>query len=195
MRNVASLAVFSYLAVTGTAQAAGYTVDADHSSVGFSVKHLMITDVHGSITKFSGDVVMDDKDVTKSTVNVQMDPASISTMNEKRDGHLKAADFLDTAKFPAMTFKSTKVAKKGKQLLVTGDLTIRDVTKPVVLTVEGLDKEVQDPWGNTRTSARATGKINRYDYGLKWNQTLEKGGVLVGEEVGITLDVQLIKKK
>ena len=196
MRKVTLLAVFACTALSsGGALAASYTFDVDHSNVGFSVKHLMITDVRGNFAKFTGDLVVDDKDITKSTASVQIDASSISTMNEKRDGHLKSPDFFDTAKFPNLTFKSTKVERSGKLLLVTGNLTIKDVTKAVVLTVEGLDKEIVDPWGNTRAAAKATTKINRTDFGLKWNQNLEKGGLLVGEEVAVVIDLEVIKKK
>ena len=172
-----------------------WAIDADHSSVQFKVKHLMVSNVKGNFNKFSGAVTIDDSDVTKSKVDVTIDAASIDTANAKRDEHLRSPDFLDVAKYPTLKFVSTKVANAGEgRLKVTGNLTIHGVTKEVVLDVEGPSPAVKDPWGNTKSGASATTKINRKDFGLTWNKALETGGMVVGEEVLITLEVELLKK-
>ena len=172
-----------------------WAIDADHSSVQFKVKHLMVSNVKGEFKKFSGMVTIDDADITKSKVDVTIDAASIDTANAKRDEHLRSPDFFDVAKYPTLKFVSTKVAKAGEgRLKVTGNLTIHGVTKEVVLDVEGPSPAVKDPWGNTKSGASATTKINRKDFGLTWNKALETGGMVVGEEVLITLEVELLKK-
>jgi polyisoprenoid-binding protein YceI len=179
-----------------TALASDWDVDASHSRVGFGVRHMMVSTVHGAFKTFTGAVAFDDKDVTKSKVHIEIDAASVDTGNGKRDEHLKSPDFFDTAKFPKITFDSTKVEKKSADALdVTGNLTIKNVTKPVVLSVTGLTGEVNDPWGGTRRGATATTKINRKDFGLGWNKALETGGVVVGDDVTIELEVELAKKK
>ncbi len=183
------------LLTSGSAFAADYAIDASHSSATFGVKHMMVSTVKGEFQKLSGDVTIDDKDLTKSSVNVTIDAASINTRDAKRDEHLKAADFFDVAKYPTITFKSTKVAKAGKgKLKVTGDLTMHGVTKPVVLDVEGPSAAAKNPWGMTVRGASAKTTINRKDFGLGWNKTLETGGVLVGEEVAIELNIELTEK-
>jgi polyisoprenoid-binding protein YceI len=140
-------------------------------------------------------VNIDEKDVTKSTVEATIDASTVNTNEPKRDEHLRSADFFDVAKFPTITFKSKSVKKSGEgKLAVTGDLTMHGVTKEVTLDVEGPAKEIKDPWGNVRSGASASTKINRKDFGLGWNKVLEAGGVAVGEEVAITLDVELTKK-
>ncbi len=179
--------------VSSTALASSWTVDQKHARAGFQVRHMMVSDVYGGFNKFSGTINLDDKDVTKSTVLVEIDPASIDTNEADRDNHLKSPDFFDVAKFPKMTFKSTKVEKTATGLTVTGDLTMKDITKPVVLTVEGPAKEMKNPWGMTVSAVKATGKLNRKDWGLVWNKTLEAGGLLVGDEVTLVIDAELIK--
>ncbi|MEQ8279770.1 MAG: YceI family protein [Deltaproteobacteria bacterium] len=172
-----------------------WALDTSHSHVGFSVAHLVVTKAKGQFNKFSGTVQIDDKDITKSTVNVEIDAASIDTNDEKRDGHLKSPDFFNVAKHPKLTFVSTKVKKAGKgKLTVLGNLTIAGTTKPVTLTVEGPSKAVKDPWGNTRRALSATTKINREDFGMTWNKALEAGGMVVGKEVTIQIEAELIKK-
>ncbi|ATB28131.1 YceI family protein [Melittangium boletus] len=184
------------LAAPSFAFATEFEIDPAHSAASFSVRHMMVTNVRGAFSKVSGTVNVDDKDVTKSTVEATIDATTINTNEPKRDEHLKSADFFDTGKFPTITFKSTKVAKAGKGFKVTGDLTMHGVTKPVVLDVtEGLTPEAKDPWGNTKRGATATTKVNRKDFGLAWNKALETGGVAVGEEVTITLDLELTKKQ
>ena len=176
------------------ASATPWNIDADHSNVGFSVSHLMVSHVKGNFNKYSGVVDINDKDIKKSKVDVTIDASSINTNVQKRDEHLKSADFFDVAKYPTLTFVSKKWSKAAKGALkVTGDLTIHGVTKSVVLTVAPFSKESKDPWGNTRRGTSASTTINRKDYGLVWNQALETGGVAVGEEVNISLDVELIK--
>jgi len=182
------------LALPVVAAAATWNIDPDHSNVGFKVRHLMVSNVKGSFEKIAGTVEIDDKDITKSKVEVSIDTNSINTNVKKRDEHLRSADFFDVAKFPTMTFASKKVAKAGKdKLKVTGDLTLHGVTKEVVLDVEGPSKESKDPWGNFRRGVTATTKINRKDFGLVWNKALETGGVAVGEEVNIILEIEMIK--
>ena len=193
---IAALSTIIALTLPAVAFASTWTIDPDHSNVGFRVRHLMISNVRGSFDKHSGTVVIDDKDITKSKVEVTIDTGSINTNVTRRDEHLRSADFFDVAKFPTMTFVSRKVAKAGQdRLKVTGDLTLHGVTKEVVLDVEGPSKESKDPWGNFRRGATATTKINRKDFGLIWNKALETGGVAVGEEIAITLEIEMIKAK
>jgi polyisoprenoid-binding protein YceI len=171
-----------------------WNIDPAHSVAEFKVKHMMISNVKGSFPKVSGVLTFDESDVTKSSVEASIDVASIVTSDEQRDGHLKSADFFDVEKYPTMTFKSTKVMATGAgEGKVEGDLTIRDVTRKVVFAVEGPTEPGKDPWGNTRIGASATTKISRKDFGLVYNAALETGGVLIGDEVTITLDVQFIK--
>lgn len=170
-----------------------WNFDNSHSSVGFNVRHMMIAKVHGAFSSWSGTLLLDATDLTKSSVNVSVDVASINTKDEKRDGHLKSADFFDVANTPTMTFVSTKVESAGgDELAVHGDLTIRGITKPIILKVE-LGGEGKDPWGNTRRGFEGKATINRKDFGLSWNAALETGGVLVSEKVEIVVDVQAIK--
>jgi len=184
------------MAVPAWATATPWTIDSDHSNVGFSVSHLMVSHVRGNFNKYAGVVDINDKEIAKSTVNVTIDAASINTNVEKRDEHLRSADFFDVTKYPTLTFVSKKWTKAGKGgLKVTGDLTIHGITKTVVLNVAPFSKEIKDLWGNTRRGTSATATINRKDYGLVWNQALEAGGVAVGEEVTISLDVELVKSQ
>ena len=176
------------------ASASTWNIDPDHSSIGFKVRHLMVSNVKGTFGKVSGAVKVDDKDITKSKVNATIDTASIDTGVAKRDAHLRSADFLDVATYPTMTFVSTKIVKSGEEgLKVTGDLTLHGVTRSVVLDVEGPTREVKDPMGNIRRGASASAKINRKDFGLNWNKAMEAGGVVVGDEVTISIDVEVIK--
>lgn len=175
--------------------ASEWVFDKDHSSVGFSVRHLMVTNVAGKFREFDGLVTLDDKDVTKSKVAVSVDVGSVDTDHQKRDDHLKSPDFFDAEKHPKMTFESTKVVKKGKKLQIHGNLTIRGTTKPVILQVDELTNVVKDPWGNTKRGAVAHTTINRTDFGLTWNKALETGGVVVGEDVKIELQLELVEKK
>ena len=170
-----------------------YTIDPAHSTAQFVVRHMMITNVRGGFGSVKGSVVFDAADPSQTTVEATIDVSSINTRDEQRDAHLKSADFFDVANYPAITFRSTAVRQDGDDLAVTGDLTIHGVTRQVVLKVEGPTPENKDPWGNLRIGASGTTKIKRSDYGLKWNAALETGGVLVGDDVKIELEVSLIK--
>ena len=193
-RIIASISTILALALPIIASASTWNIDPDHSNIGFKVRHLMVSNVKGSFDKYYGTVDINDKDITKSKVEVTIDTNSINTNVQKRDEHLRSADFFDVAKFPTMTFVSKKVAKAGNgKLKVTGNLTLHGVTKEVVLDVEGPSKESKDPMGMIRSGATASTKINRKDFGLAWNKALETGGVAVGEEVTITLEIEMIK--
>ena len=195
-RIIAAISTFLTLSIPVVSSASTWQIDPDHSNLGFKVKHLMVSNVKGSFEKHSGTVEINDKDITKSRVEVTIDTSSINTNVQKRDEHLRSADFFDVAKYPVMTFVSKKVTKAGKdKLKVTGDLTLHGVTREVTLDVEGPTKESKDPWGNFRRGATATTKINRKDFGLNWNKALETGGVLVGEEVAITLEIEMVKSE
>lgn len=171
-----------------------YTIDPAHSTASFSVKHMMIAKVHGGFEKLSGSLDLDPKDVSKSSVEVTIDAASINTREPKRDAHLKSVDFFDVEKYPQLTFKSKRVEKDGDSLAVVGDLTIHGVTKEILLAVEGPTEEVKDPWGNVKIGASGTTKIKRKEFGLTWNAALEAGGVLVGDDVTISVDVQFARQ-
>ena len=192
--TVAAVVALPLLAPALGRAADTYEIDATHSSVQFSVRHMMISNVRGEFTKLSGKAVGDPANPTATTVEATLDAASIDTRNAKRDDHLRNPDFLDVAKFPAITFKSTKVEKAGDAWKLHGDLTLHGVTKPVVLDVTNVTAPTKDPWGNTRIGASATTKINRHDYGIVFNKTLDGGGVLVGDEIAITIDVEVMKK-
>lgn len=184
------------MATTTTSPASTITwkLDPAHSSAEFKIKHMMISNVKGSFSGLTGTLIEDKNDPTRSTVEATIDIGTISTGDAQRDAHLKSADFFDQEKHPHMTFKSTRVEKKAEgEYAVTGDLTLHGVTKPVTFAVEGPSAPGKDPWGNTRIGLSATGKINRKDFGLTWNAALETGGILVGEDVQITLDVQFIQ--
>jgi polyisoprenoid-binding protein YceI len=194
-RIIASIAAIVALALPVVASAANWSIDPDHSTIGFKVKHMMVSNVKGNFEKYAGTVDLNDKDIAKSTVQVSIQTNSVNTNVAKRDEHLRSADFFDAAKYPTMTFVSKKVTKAGKdKLRITGLLTLHGVTKEVVLIAEGPTKESKDPWGNIRRGVSASTKINRKDFGLVWNSALETGGVAVGDEVTITLDIELIKK-
>ena len=181
------------LAFPASAGTTTWQIDPQHSSAQFGVTHLMISTVRGEFHGLKGTVILDEQDITKSTVNVTIDATSVETREPDRDKHLKSADFLDVANHPFMTFKSTKVEQVAPgQLKVTGDLTIRDVTKQVVLNVDGPKTPIKDFMGMQRTAVSATTKINRQDFGVSWNKTLDSGGVMVSDEVRITLDVEMV---
>jgi polyisoprenoid-binding protein YceI len=185
-------------AVTGTSQAPSPTqwqIDPAHSAAHFSVRHLMISNVRGEFSKVSGNVVLDPSDLTKSTVEVIVDATTIDTREPQRDEHLRSADFLDVANHPSITFRSKQITAAGAgRFKVTGDLTIRGVTRTVTFDVDGPTPPVKDPWGNVRAGVSATAKINRKDFGLVWNALTEAGGVVVGDEVSITFEAELIQK-
>jgi polyisoprenoid-binding protein YceI len=171
-----------------------WNIDPVHSVAEFKVKHMMISNVKGQFTRVKGILTLDETDLTNSRVEASIDAASINTRDDQRDAHLKSADFFDVEKFPELSFKSTKITRvAGGELTVAGELSVHGVSRNVVFTVEGPTAPGKDPWGNTRIGLSATTKINRKDYGLTWNSPLETGGILVGDEVTITLDVQFVK--
>jgi polyisoprenoid-binding protein YceI len=171
-----------------------YKIDPAHSSAHFVVRHMMITNVRGSFSNIQGSIVWDAANPSQSALEAVIDATTIQTQEAPRDAHLKSADFLDVEKYPTMAFKSTKVESTGDdELKVTGDLTIHGVTKSVALKVEGPTAEGKDPWGNARIGASATTKTKRSEVGLTWNAALETGGILVGDDLKIEIEVSLIK--
>jgi polyisoprenoid-binding protein YceI len=193
MSKILTLAVV-LSALSSAANAAVYEIDSSHSQVGFRIKHL-VGRVPGRFTKFSGTVAYEPGKPDTWKVDATIDPASINTDNEKRDAHLKAPDFFDTAKCPEMSFKATKVTDvKGDTAQLHGDLTMHCVTKPVVLDLE-LGGTTKDPWGNIRAGFSAKGKINRKDFGIVFNKALDNGGLMLGEDVDVSLDIEATAKK
>ena len=178
-------------AVTG---ARIYSFDPAHSSAHFSVRHMMISNVRGEFTKLTGTVVFNPDNLQSSSVEAAIDAGSIRTREEQRDTHLKSADFLDVEHYPEIRFRSKRIEQAGGGYMVRGDLTIRGVTKEVPLKVEDFTPEAKDPWGNLRAGATASTKIKRGEFGLGWNMVLEAGGFMVGEEVSITIDVELVRQ-
>jgi polyisoprenoid-binding protein YceI len=176
--------------VAGTKTA--WKLDPSHTSVEFSAKHLMITTVKGRITDIEGIIYTDEKDLKNSSVEATLKAVSLDTRTDQRDQHLRSADFLDVEKFPEIRFRSTRIQGDKQSFKLTGDLTIRDVTKPITLDVE-FEGETKDPWGGQRLGFSANGKIDRREFGLTWNQALEAGGVVVGNDIKISLEVQAVK--
>jgi polyisoprenoid-binding protein YceI len=171
-----------------------WNIDPAHSIAEFKVKHMMIANVKGQFSEVSGALVLDESDLANSRIEASIEAASVHTRDEQRDAHLKSADFFDVEKFPTLTFKSKGISVvKDGELSVEGDLTIRGVTRKVRFAVEGPTPPTKDPWGNTRVAISASTRINRKDFGLTWNAALETGGLLVGDEVTITLDVEFVK--
>jgi polyisoprenoid-binding protein YceI len=177
-----------------TATTTTWKIDPVHSVAEFKVKHLMIANVKGQFTGVSGALSLDENDLIHSRVEATIDAASINTRESQRDAHLKSPDFFDVEKFPTLSFHSTHVSRNADgELQVAGDLTIHGVTRNVTFEVEGPTPPTKDPWGNTRVGLSATTKISRKDFGLTWNTALETGGILIGDEVTITLDVEFVK--
>jgi len=171
-----------------------WNIDPAHSAAEFKVKHMMISNVKGHFAKVSGTLTLDESNLANSRVEALIEAASIETRDAQRDAHLKSADFFHVEKFPTLSFKSTGISQvRDGELAVEGDLTIRGVPRKVTFNVEGPTPPAKDPWGNTRVAVSATAKINRKDFGLTWNAALETGGILVGNEVTITLEAELIK--
>ncbi|AKT41019.1 YceI family protein [Chondromyces crocatus] len=175
-------------------QAARWVIDASHSTISFKVRHLMISNVHGTFKGVSGEVVYDPQHPATAKVSASIEVASINTNEEKRDEHLRSADFFDAAQYPTITFASKGFATKGDSGSLVGDLTIHGTTREVTLSVEELTAEHGDPWGNRRIGATAKTKIKRSDFGMGWNTVLEAGGLMVGDEITITIEVELIKQ-
>ena len=198
-KHLARIATLAGLAVTFSGPAAAATsnwqIDPQHSSAQFAVRHLALSTVRGAFSKVSGTMAFDDKDITKSSVDVTIDVSTVDTREPDRDKDLRSERFFDVAHYPTMTFKSTKVEQLAPgKLRVTGDLTIHGTTKLVVLDVDGPTAPVKDPWGNQRLAVSAATKINRQDFGVKWNANLDGGGVVVSDDVTITIDVELVQK-
>jgi len=192
---VVSSALAAVLIFPASAATTAWQIDPAHTAAGFSVKHLMISTVRGQFKGVTGTINWDDQDVSKSTIDVTIDAKTVDTTEPNRDKDLRSERFFDTDKYPAITFKSTKVEQvSAGKLKVTGDLTIHGVTKSVVLDVEGPSAQIKDPWGNTRVAANATTKVNRQDYGVKWNANIDGGGVVVSDDVNITIDMEMVKK-
>jgi polyisoprenoid-binding protein YceI len=176
--------------------AAPVTLEADpnHSTVAFSVKHMVVTTVRGQFPKFSSTLTWDKENPSKTAVELKVDPASINTHNEKRDGHLKSADFFDVQKCPEMTFRSNRIEKSGDKYKVTGDLTMHCVTKPITLEASFTDQPIKAPTGTNVYPASATGKLKRSEWGLTWNKALESGGAVVSDDVNLELDFEYVAR-
>src|SRR5215469_4282757 len=194
-RIAVSLVMAAGLSLPSGAATSTWQIDPQHSSAQFAVRHLGLSTVRGAFSKLAGTMVLDEQNIANSSVEVTIDVNTVDTREPDRDKDLRSERFFDVARFPMMTFKSKKVEQLAPgKLRVTGDLTIRGTTKEVTLDVDGPTAPVKDPWGNQRRAATATTKINRQDYGVKWNAKLDNGGVVVGDEVNITLDVEMIQK-
>ena len=178
------------------AHATDYTIDPSHTAVTFSVRHLMISNVRGEFEKTAGTISVNGTDPSSVKIDVTIDASSVNTRVDRRDAHLKSPDFLEVAKYPTITFKSTRVEAAGSgKWKVSGNLTLHGVTREVVLDVTGPTPEITDPMGSKRVGASATATISRKDFGLTWNKALDNGGVLVGDEVAIQIDVEAVKTK
>jgi polyisoprenoid-binding protein YceI len=195
MRRIAIMGVaILILALPAVVPAATWEFDPAHTGVHFKVRHLMVSHVRGDFEKVSGKIAYDEQDISMSSAEITIDAASINTRVAKRDAHLKSPDFLDAAKYPAIFFRSKKVEKAGDgKLRMTGDLTIRGVTREVVLDIEGPTPPMKDLEGKTRVGGTATTTINRKEFGLTWNKAIEAGGVVLGDDVGITVDIEIVK--
>jgi polyisoprenoid-binding protein YceI len=194
-RAISTVVLAGAISLPAAAATSTWEIDPNHSAAQFAVRHLAISTVRGAFTKMNGTVQFDDKDVSKSSVEVTIDAASVDTRVADRDKELRSDHFFDVEKFPTLTFKSTKVEQEtAGKLKVTGDLTIHGVTKQVVLEVEGPTAPVKDPWGNQRAAANASTKVNRQDFGVKWNAKMDNGGWVVGDDVDITIDVEMVQK-
>src|SRR6266571_805124 len=194
-RLAVTAGLIGVLSLPAGAATSEWRIDPQHSSAQFSVRHMAISTVRGAFSKVNGTIVLDDKEITKSTVDVSIDVSTVDTREPARDNDLRSDRFFDVAHFPTMTFKSKKVEQLAPgKLKVTGDLTIRGTTKEVVLDVDGPTAPVKDPWGNQRVAVSASSRINRQDFGVKWNATMDNGGVVVGDEVNITIDAEMIKQ-
>ena len=188
-------ALLAFAALPALAQTNAWKVDPNHTAAQFSVKHLGVSTVRGAFMKTSGEIQLDEKDVTKSQVEVTVDTTSVDTRNETRDKDVKSPNFLDVAVYPTMTFKSRRITSVGDgKFKMTGDLTLHGVTKEVTFDVDGPSPAIKDPWGNLRRGASATATINRQDFGINYNKMLDTGGLVVSNEVQITIDIEFIRK-
>ncbi len=184
------------LAVSSPAATTTWQIDPAHTAAGFSVKHMMIATVRGQFKGVTGTVNWDDQDISNSIVDVTIDANTVDTGEPKRDADLKSANFFDVANYPTITFKSTKIERiSAAKMKVAGNLTIHGITKPVVLDVEGPSGAIKDPYGKTRVALNATATVNRMEYGVKWNAKMDGGGIVVGDDVNINIDLEMIKKE
>ncbi|NLP11714.1 polyisoprenoid-binding protein [bacterium] len=188
------LTLIMLLSAGYAAAAEEYVIDAAHTQVGFSVKHMVIATVRGTFKEFSGTAFYDEKDITRSHIEGVIKTASINTENEKRDEHLRSSDFFDASSYPEIRYKSKKILKRNDEWIAVGDLTIRGVTREIELTFT-VSEPIKDPYGNTRIGVEARGKINRQDFGVSWSKTLDSGGLVVSDEVRLELAGEFIKKK
>jgi polyisoprenoid-binding protein YceI len=194
-RVVVAIITIFVLSIPVFTQAATYQIDPDHSSFQFKVRHMTVSNVNGDFKKVTGVVIIDESDISSLKVDLTVDAASVNTDHAKRDEHLRGEDFFHVAKYPTISFVSKKVVKvDGNRLSVIGDLTIRGVTKEVTVDVEGLTPEVKDPGGKVRRGATGNSKINRKDFGIAWHKVLDNGGLVIGDDVNIAIEVELIKK-
>ncbi len=195
MRKGIVTAASLLLVFAGLARAEKWDIDIPHSSVGFSVRHMVVTKTHGKFNDFTGYIDFDGKNVEKGSVEITAQIASIDTDNKKRDDHLRNPDFFDAEKFPTMIFKSKKVIKSsGSEFKLVGDLTIKGVTKEMTFDCE-FNGVINDPMGNTHAGFSAVVKINRQDFNVKWSKKLDAGGLVVGDEVKISLEIEAVKSK
>ncbi len=195
MKKIKLVALLLLLTFSLTAAQTNWSFDKSHSKIGFSVTHLVITDVEGQFKDFDATIISTADNFENTKIEFSAKVASIDTDNEKRDNHLKADDFFNAEKFPTLSFKSKSFKKgEGKNYKLVGDLTIRDITKEVSLDVK-YNGTINDPWGNTKAGFRLSGEINRFDFGLKWGAALETGGLVVGEDVTLNINLELTKQK
>lgn len=189
------LTAMSVIAATAVAQTSTWNIDPNHSTAQFTVRHLAISNVSGNFTKVTGTVQLNDKDITQSTVNAVIDAASVDTRVPDRDKDLRSPNFLDVEKYPTLEFKSKRIVNGGGKLQMIGDLTLHGTTREVTLDVDGPTPELNDPWGNVRRGFSASTTINRKDYGVVWNHQLATGEAVVGDNVKIQIDIEIVKKK
>jgi polyisoprenoid-binding protein YceI len=195
LKSVALLSSSLLLVLSAAAQTSTWNIDPNHSTAQFTVRHLAISNVSGAFTKVTGNVVLNEKDITQSQVNATIDASSVDTRVPNRDQDLRSPNFLDVEKYPTLEFKSKRVVKNGDKLQLVGDLTLHGTTREVTLDVDGPTPELADPWGNLRRGFSATTTINRKDFGVVWNNTLKTGEAVVGDNVKIQIDVEIVKKK
>ncbi|HEX3435952.1 MAG TPA: YceI family protein [Pseudacidobacterium sp.] len=197
MQTFSKIAIFAAALTLATAvhgQVSKWQIDPAHSEADFSIKHMGISNVHGRFGNINGTLTLDEKDIVKSSANATIDIVTVDTGVAQRDQHLKSPDFFDVAKFPQMTFTSRGLSNANGQLQLAGDLTIHGVTKPVTLALDGPSKEQIDPWGKTRRAFSATTTLHRQDFGLVWNGNLKSGDTVIGDDVKVELDIELVKQ-
>jgi len=194
-RSIIVLLVCLAMGMPLIAGAATYQLDTDHSSIQFKIRHLTVSNVTGTFNKLKGAASVEGEDLATLKAEMTIDAASVDTGHQKRDEHIRTADFLDVAKYPTITFVSKKVVKADPgKLRITGDLTLHGVTREITVDLEGPTPEVKDPWGNFRRGATGTAKIDRRDFGITWNKALDTGGLVVGNEIGIQVDIEWVRK-